>query len=87
MEAFLSISSKCSTGVDSLVPLALRSGSHSKETRAAPAAKAFFETLTGANRYAVLYRVNDAKKPQTRAERIAKFVGMLSRGETLHPGK
>ena len=54
---------------------------------AAPAAKAFFETLTGANRYAVLYRVNDAKKPQTRAERIAKFVGMLSRGETLHPGK
>ena len=54
---------------------------------AAPAAKAFFSTLTGANRYAVVYRVNAAKKAETRAARIAKFVGMLSRGETLHPGK
>ncbi|WP_349262027.1 YdeI/OmpD-associated family protein, partial [Actinocrinis sp.] len=37
-----------------------------------------------ANRYAVLYRIHDAKRPQTRADRIAKFVAMLERGETLH---
>jgi uncharacterized protein YdeI (YjbR/CyaY-like superfamily) len=52
---------------------------------AQPAAKAFFATLTGANRYAVLYRVHDAKTAKTRAERIDKFVAMLARGETLHP--
>jgi len=51
---------------------------------AAPAARAFFDTLTGANRYAILYRVHDAKKPETRAARIAKFVAMCARGETLH---
>jgi uncharacterized protein YdeI (YjbR/CyaY-like superfamily) len=50
-----------------------------------PEARAFFETLTGANRYAILYRVHDAKKPATRAARIAKFVGMCARGETVHP--
>ena len=49
-----------------------------------PQAKAFFETLTGANRYAILYRVHDAKKPGTRAARIAKFVEMCHRHETLH---
>jgi uncharacterized protein YdeI (YjbR/CyaY-like superfamily) len=49
------------------------------------AAAAFFETLDGANRYAILYRVQTAKKPETRAARIAKFVAMLARGETLHP--
>jgi len=54
---------------------------------AAPRAKAFFATLTGANRYAVIYRVQDAKKPETRRARIEKFIGMLERGETLHPGK
>jgi uncharacterized protein YdeI (YjbR/CyaY-like superfamily) len=54
---------------------------------AAPAAKAFFATLTGANRYAVIYRVQDAKKPETRRARIEKFVAMLERGETLHPAK
>ena len=52
-----------------------------------PAAKAFFATLRGANRYAVLYRIHDAKTDKTRAGRIEKFVGMLSRGETLHPAK
>jgi uncharacterized protein YdeI (YjbR/CyaY-like superfamily) len=52
---------------------------------AAPAALAFFTTLTGANRYAVLYRVQDAKTPATRAKRIAQFVAMLARGEVLHP--
>jgi uncharacterized protein YdeI (YjbR/CyaY-like superfamily) len=49
-----------------------------------PAARAFFDTLTGANRYAILYRVQDAKKPETRAARIAKFVAMCARGETVH---
>jgi uncharacterized protein YdeI (YjbR/CyaY-like superfamily) len=51
---------------------------------ASPAARDFFATLRGANRYAVLYRVQDAKKPETRARRIAQFVEMLARGETLH---
>ena len=50
---------------------------------AAPAARAFFDTLTGANRYAILYRVHQAKKPKTRVARIAKFVAMCARGETL----
>lgn len=44
----------------------------------------FFATLTGANRYAVLYRVGAAKKPETRARKIESFVAMLERGETLH---
>jgi uncharacterized protein YdeI (YjbR/CyaY-like superfamily) len=49
------------------------------------AAAAFFDTLDGANRYAILYRVQTAKKPETRAARIAKFVAMLAKHETLHP--
>jgi uncharacterized protein YdeI (YjbR/CyaY-like superfamily) len=49
-----------------------------------PKASAFFATLKGANRYAILYRIGEAKKPETRAARIAKFVAMLERGETLH---
>ena len=52
---------------------------------ASPEARAFFETLTGANRYAILYRVQAAKKPETRARRIAQFVAMLERHETIHP--
>jgi len=48
-----------------------------------PEARAFFDTLTGANRYAILYRVHQAKKPKTRVARIAKFVAMCARGETL----
>jgi uncharacterized protein YdeI (YjbR/CyaY-like superfamily) len=51
---------------------------------AEPKARAFFDTLTGANRYAILYRVHEAKKPETRAARIAKFVAMCARHETLH---
>jgi uncharacterized protein YdeI (YjbR/CyaY-like superfamily) len=51
---------------------------------AVPAARAFFDTLTGANRYAILYRVQTAKKAETRAARIAKFVAMCRRGETVH---
>ena len=50
-----------------------------------PRAAAFFETLDGSNRYAVLYRIGDAKKPETRAARIERFVAMLARHETLHP--
>ena len=50
-----------------------------------PAASAFFETLSGSNRYAVLYRIHDAKRPETRARRIEKFVAMLARGEKIYP--
>lgn len=48
-------------------------------------ARAFFETLDGANRYAILYRVQTAKKPETRAERINRFVALCARHETIHP--
>jgi uncharacterized protein YdeI (YjbR/CyaY-like superfamily) len=48
-------------------------------------ARAFFEKLDGANRYAILYRVQTAKKPETRAARITRFVAMCARGETIHP--
>ncbi|MCW5695455.1 MAG: YdeI/OmpD-associated family protein [Bauldia sp.] len=47
------------------------------------AAGTAFAALTGTNRYAILYRVHDAKKPETRARRIAQYVAMLARGETL----
>ena len=56
-----------------------------KALRANPPAHAMFETLTSANRYAVLYRIGNAKKAETRAKRIEQFVEMLARGETLHP--
>lgn len=46
-------------------------------------AAAFFATLKGANRYGLIYRVLDSKKPETRAKRIADYVAMLERGETL----
>lgn len=48
-------------------------------------ARAFFGTLNGANRYAVLWRVQTAKRPETRAKRIANLVAMLGRGEKPHP--
>nr|MDQ4125645.1 YdeI/OmpD-associated family protein [Actinomycetota bacterium] len=51
---------------------------------ASPAAAAAFAEINAANRYAILYNVNDAKRPETRARRIAKFVAMLERGETLY---
>lgn len=54
---------------------------------AEPEAAAFFATLKGANRYAVLYRIHDAKTPETRRERVARFVAMLARGEVAHPPK
>lgn len=49
-----------------------------------PQAAAFFATLTGANRYAVLYRIAAVRRPETRARKIAAFVAMLARHETVH---
>jgi uncharacterized protein YdeI (YjbR/CyaY-like superfamily) len=49
-----------------------------------PKAASFFATLTGANRYAILYRIGAVKKPETRARKIAAFIAMLERGETVH---
>ena len=48
-------------------------------------ARKFFETLDRANRYAILHRIQDAKKPETRARRIAKYVEMLAEGKKLYP--
>jgi uncharacterized protein YdeI (YjbR/CyaY-like superfamily) len=48
-------------------------------------ATAMFDLLTKANRYAVIWRVGQAKRPETRARRIQQFVDMLARGETPHP--
>jgi uncharacterized protein YdeI (YjbR/CyaY-like superfamily) len=47
-------------------------------------AAAFFGTLTSANRYAILYRIGAVKRPETRARKIAAFIAMLERGETVH---
>lgn len=47
-------------------------------------ARAFFEALDGRNRYAILYRIQDAKKPETRARRIETYVAMLSEGRKIH---
>jgi uncharacterized protein YdeI (YjbR/CyaY-like superfamily) len=54
------------------------------ELEASPAAAAFFADLDSANRYAITYRLAEAKKPETRARRLAKFVAMLEQGEKLH---
>jgi uncharacterized protein YdeI (YjbR/CyaY-like superfamily) len=50
-----------------------------------PRARAFFQTLSSQNRYAILFRLQTAKKPETRAKRLEKFVAMLENHETLHP--
>ena len=50
-----------------------------------PGAAKIFETLDRQNRYAILYRIQDAKKAETRARRIEKYVAMLAKGEKLHP--
>ena len=52
---------------------------------AQPRAQAVFDILTSQNRYAVLYRIDSAKRRDTRARRIEQFVAMLARGETLYP--
>jgi uncharacterized protein YdeI (YjbR/CyaY-like superfamily) len=50
-------------------------------------AKSFFEILDSTNRYAILHRIHDAKKPETRKARIKKFVTMLIEGKTIYPLK
>lgn len=50
-----------------------------------PAARQVFDALDAANRFAVLYRVHQAKTPEKRAAKIAELVAMLSRDETIHP--
>ncbi|MFG1624158.1 YdeI family protein [Kribbella sp. NPDC049227] len=54
---------------------------------AEPQAQAMFEILTSANRFAVVHRVNEAKRADTRAKRIALYVEQLARGETIYPQK
>jgi len=54
------------------------------ELDASPKAAAFFADLDSANRYAITWRLGEAKKPETRARRLAKFVAMLENGEKLH---
>ncbi len=49
-----------------------------------PKAKAFFATLNSVNRYAIVFRIHNAKKPETRARRIQQFVAMLERHEKIH---
>lgn len=48
-------------------------------------AKAFFATLNSQNRYAVLFRIQNVKKAETRAKKITQFIEMLAKGEKLHP--
>jgi uncharacterized protein YdeI (YjbR/CyaY-like superfamily) len=55
-----------------------------RELDANPAAREFFQDLDSANRYAVIYRLNDAKKAETRQRRLGKFITMLERGEKIH---
>ncbi|HEV2859128.1 MAG TPA: YdeI/OmpD-associated family protein [Solirubrobacterales bacterium] len=55
-----------------------------RELEANPAAGEFFASLDSANRYAIVYRLEEAKKPETRERRLRKFVAMLERGEKIH---
>ena len=57
------------------------------ELDARPAARAFFSELSSQNRYAILHRLGEARRPETRARRLAKFMAMLEAGETIHPQK
>jgi uncharacterized protein YdeI (YjbR/CyaY-like superfamily) len=52
---------------------------------AEPRAAEMFARLSGQNRYAILYRLATAKRPETRSRRLGAFVAMLARGETIHP--
>jgi uncharacterized protein YdeI (YjbR/CyaY-like superfamily) len=52
---------------------------------AEPAARAMFDILTKQNRYAIVWRIGQAKRAETRQRRIEQFVAMLARGETVHP--
>jgi uncharacterized protein YdeI (YjbR/CyaY-like superfamily) len=55
-----------------------------KALKASPKATEFWASLNKSNRYAVIYQLEDAKKPETRERRLAKFIGMLERGEKLY---
>jgi uncharacterized protein YdeI (YjbR/CyaY-like superfamily) len=55
-----------------------------KELERHPKAKAFFKTLSRTNSYAITWRIQTAKKPETRERRIRTFIEMLEKGETLH---
>ena len=52
-----------------------------------PRAHAFFDALDRANRYAILWRVQNAKRPETRVRRIEQFVALCAAGKTLHPAR
>ncbi len=67
---------------DAAVPADLQSA-----LDANPDAAAMFETLSSQNRFAILFRVGNVKRPETRARKIATYVEMLDRGETLYPQK
>ena len=56
-----------------------------RELDASPAAAEAFAALSSQNRYAILYRLDQARRPETRARRLAEYVRMLEAGETLHP--
>jgi uncharacterized protein YdeI (YjbR/CyaY-like superfamily) len=53
--------------------------------KASPKANSFFETLDRANRYAILFRIQTGKKPETSTRNIQKFISMLEREEKIHP--
>jgi uncharacterized protein YdeI (YjbR/CyaY-like superfamily) len=55
-----------------------------RELDASPAAAEFFASLDSANRYAIIYRLNDAKRAETRERRLRRFIEMLERGEKFH---
>jgi uncharacterized protein YdeI (YjbR/CyaY-like superfamily) len=52
---------------------------------ASAAAREFFEVISRANRFAILYRISSVKRPETRARKIAQYVEMLAAGQTIHP--
>jgi uncharacterized protein YdeI (YjbR/CyaY-like superfamily) len=55
-----------------------------KALKASPKAAEFWATLNKSNRYAAIYQLEDAKKPETRERRLAKFIAMFERGEKLY---
>ena len=50
-----------------------------------PEARAFFATLDSRNRYAILYRLQDARKPETRARRLEQYIALLNERRKLYP--
>jgi uncharacterized protein YdeI (YjbR/CyaY-like superfamily) len=56
-----------------------------RELKRDPAARRAFESLNSINRFAIIHRLDDAKRPETRERRLRKYVEMLRRGERIHP--